>query len=44
MNRIPKYRSKYYIPQPNNIKPSKKETTKENLAQKENEKNNDFLN
>ena len=34
MNRIPKYRSKYYIPQPNNIKPSKKETTKENLAQK----------
>ena len=34
MNRIQKYRSKYYIPQPNNIKPSKKETTKENLAQK----------
>lgn len=34
MNRIPKYRSKYYIPQPNNIKPSKKESTKENLAQK----------
>ena len=34
MNRIPKCRTKYCIPQPNNIKPSKKETTKENLAQK----------
>lgn len=34
MNRIPKCRSKYYIPQPNNINPSQKESNKENLAQK----------
>lgn len=34
MNRIPKCRSKYYIPQPNNINPSQKEPNKENLAQK----------
>lgn len=33
MNRIPKCRSKYYIPQPNNIKPSQKEYNKENIPQ-----------
>ena len=33
MNRIPKCRSKYYIPQPNNIKPAQKEYNKENLPQ-----------
>jgi hypothetical protein len=38
MNRIPKCRSKYYIPQPNNINPSQKESNKENLAQKINKK------
>ena len=31
MNRIPKCRSKYYIPQQNNIKPSQKESIKENI-------------
>ena len=34
MNRIPKCTSKYIIHQPNNIKPSQKESNKENLAQK----------
>ena len=34
MNRIPKCTSKYYIHQPNNIKPAPKEFNKENLAQK----------
>jgi hypothetical protein len=34
MNRIPKCSSKYYIHQPNNIKPAPKEPNKENLAQK----------
>ena len=34
MNRIPKCRSKYLIPQPTNINPSQKEPTKENIAQK----------
>ena len=34
MNRIPKCRSKYLIPQATNLNPSQKETTKENLAQK----------
>ena len=34
MNRIPKCTSKYIIHQPHNIKPSQKESNKENLAQK----------
>ena len=34
MNRIPKCSSKYCIHQPNNIKPSQKESNKEHLAQK----------
>ena len=34
MNRIPKCRSKYLIPQPTNINPPQKESTKENIAQK----------
>ena len=34
MNRIPKCSSKYYINQANNLKPSQKEPSKENLAQK----------
>ena len=34
MNHIPKCSSKYYIQQPKNLKPSQKESTKENLAQK----------
>ena len=34
MNRIPKCSSKYYIHQENNIKPSQKVTSKENLPQK----------
>ena len=38
MNRIPKCRSKYYIPQPNNANPAPKESNKENLPPNLNKK------
>jgi hypothetical protein len=42
MNKIPKCKSKYYIPQGNNIKVSYKEYNKENLAPKITQKNLKF--
>ena len=42
MNKIPKCKSKYYIPQGNNIKASYKEYNKENLAPKITHKNLKF--
>ena len=42
MNKIPKCRSKYFIPQANNIKVSQRESNKEKLAQKITQKNLKF--
>ena len=42
MNKIPKYKTKYFIPQGNNLKITSKELNKENLAQKITQKNLKF--
>jgi len=42
MNKIPKCRSKYFIPQANNIKPAPKDSTREHLVPKITQKNLKF--